>query len=200
MRHPPGIAYGLLVASLQAHATVAAAQDAGANALEEVVVTAQKRAENLQDIPIAVTAFTATDIERQGFTNVAQMAEFTPNVIFDTTTSISGLSSGAAVFIRGIGQIDFGLTTDPGVGTYVDGVYMSRSVGGVLDTLDIERVEILRAPSRQRKSTCIDDRSPSWRNRHAFSSVSAVLNLSNPANGSGQTRYDIITPAPLARL
>ena len=125
MRHPPGIAYGLLVASLQAHATVAAAQDAGATALEEVVVTAQKRAENLQDIPIAVTAFTATDIERQGFTNVAQMAEFTPNVIFDTTTSISGLSSGAAVFIRGIGQIDFGLTTED-----IDLVIMRGMQGG----------------------------------------------------------------------
>jgi iron complex outermembrane receptor protein len=144
MRH--SLAYGLLAASLQVNPTLAAAQDAAAGTLEEVVVTAQKRAENLQDIPIAVTAFTATDIERQGFTNIAQMAEFTPNVIFDTTTSISGLSSGAAVFIRGIGQIDFGLTTDPGVGTYVDGVYMSRSVGGVLDTLDVERVEILRGP------------------------------------------------------
>ena len=119
---------------------------AGGTALEEVIVTAQKRAQNLQDIPIAVTAFSAADIERRNFSNIAQLADFTPNVIFDTTTSISGLSSGAAVFIRGIGQIDFGLTTDPGVGTYVDGVYMSRSVGGVLDTLDIERIEILRGP------------------------------------------------------
>lgn len=115
-------------------------------ALEEIVVTAQKRAQNQQDVPLAMTAFTATDIERQNFTNIAQLAEFTPNVIFDTTTSISGLSSGAAVFIRGIGQIDFALTTDPGVGTYVDGVYASRSVGGVIDTLDVERVEILRGP------------------------------------------------------
>ena len=122
------------------------AQEAATSALEEVIVTAQKRAQNLQDIPIAVTAFSAADIERQNFSNIAQLADFTPNVIFDTTTSISGLSSGAAVFIRGIGQIDFGLTTDPGVGTYVDGVYMSRSVGGVLDTLDIERIEILRGP------------------------------------------------------
>ncbi|MGH8308265.1 MAG: TonB-dependent receptor, partial [Steroidobacteraceae bacterium] len=115
-------------------------------ALEEIVVTAQKRAQNQQDVPLAMTAFTAADIERQNFTNIAQLAEFTPNVIFDTTTSISGLSSGAAVFIRGIGQIDFALTTDPGVGTYVDGVYASRSVGGVIDTLDVERVEILRGP------------------------------------------------------
>src|SRR5687767_1759265 len=96
-------------------------------ALEEVVVTAQKREQNLQEVPLPVTAFTAADIERRNFTNIAQLAQFTPNVIFDTTTSVSGLSSGAAVFIRGIGQLDFALTTDPGVGTYVDGVYASRS-------------------------------------------------------------------------
>lgn len=136
-----------IVATLLATLPIAAgAQEGGGTALEEVIVTAQKRAQNLQDIPIAVTAFSTADIERRNFSNIAQLADFTPNVIFDTTTSISGLSSGAAVFIRGIGQIDFGLTTDPGVGTYVDGVYMSRSVGGVLDTLDIERIEILRGP------------------------------------------------------
>lgn len=115
-------------------------------ALEEVVVTAQKREQNLQEVPLPVTAFTAADIERRNFTNIAQLAEFTPNVIFDTTTSVSGLSSGAAIFIRGIGQLDFALTTDPGVGTYVDGVYASRSVGGVIDTLDVARVEIMRGP------------------------------------------------------
>ena len=135
---------GLLLVILAASSSFA--QQTAPGALEEVIVTAQKRAQNLQDIPIAVTAFTPDDIERQNITNIAQIAEFTPNVVFDTTTSISGLSSGAAVFIRGIGQIDFGLTTDPGVGIYVDGVYISRSVGGVLDTLDIERVEVLRGP------------------------------------------------------
>lgn len=141
----PQLATTLLVTALAAPLP---AQDGApaAAALEEIVVTAQKRAQNLQDVPIAVTAFTSADIQRQNFTNIAQLGEFTPNVIFDTTTSISGLSSGSAVFIRGIGQIDFALTTDPGVGTYVDGVYMSRSVGGVLDTLDVERVEILRGP------------------------------------------------------
>jgi iron complex outermembrane receptor protein len=127
-------------------ATAFAQEEPRADVLAEVVVTAQKREQNLQDVPVAVTAFTAADIERQNFTDIAQLAQFTPNVVFDTTTSISGLSSGAAVFIRGIGQIDFALTTDPGVGTYVDGVYVSRSVGGVLDTLDVERVEILRGP------------------------------------------------------
>ena len=147
MIRPASSSGSRIVAILLATLPIASgAQESGGGALEEVIVTAQKRAQNLQDIPIAVSAFSTADIERRNVSNIAQLADFTPNVIFDTTTSISGLSSGAAVFIRGIGQIDFGLTTDPGVGTYVDGVYMSRSVGGVLDTLDIERIEILRGP------------------------------------------------------
>ncbi|MEM6583135.1 MAG: TonB-dependent receptor [Pseudomonadota bacterium] len=117
-----------------------------ADMLEEVVVTAQKRAESLQDTPVAVTAFTAQTIERYGMDNISQIADFTPNLTFDTTAPISGVSSGAVVFIRGVGQTDFSLTTDPGVGTYVDDVYTSRSIGGVLDVLDVERIEVLRGP------------------------------------------------------
>ncbi|MEM8661223.1 MAG: TonB-dependent receptor plug domain-containing protein, partial [Pseudomonadota bacterium] len=117
-----------------------------ADMLEEVVVTAQKRAESLQDTPVAVTAFTAQTIERYGMDNISQIADFTPNLTFDTTAPISGVSSGAVVFIRGVGQTDFSLTTDPGVGTYIDDVYTSRSVGGVLDVLDVERIEVLRGP------------------------------------------------------
>ena len=112
--------------------------------IEEIVVTAQKREENLQDTPIAITAFTEESLEGRMINDISKLADFTPNVIFDTTTPISGLSNGAAVFIRGVGQLDFGLTTDPGVGTYIDGVYSSRAVGGVLDVVDIERIEILR--------------------------------------------------------
>ncbi len=114
--------------------------------LEEIVVTAQKREEGLQDTPIAVTAFTATAIEDRGIDNISQVAAFTPNVIFDTTAPVSGVSSGAVIFIRGIGITDFALTTDPGIGVYIDGVYSSRSVGGVLDVLDVERIEVLRGP------------------------------------------------------
>ena len=115
-------------------------------ALEEIVVTAQKREESLQDTPVAVSAFTAAAIEAKGIEDISEVASFTPNLVFDTTSPISGLSSGAVVFIRGIGNTDFSLTTDPGVGTYVDGVYMSRSAGGVLDVLDVERIEVLRGP------------------------------------------------------
>ncbi|MFK8018572.1 MAG: TonB-dependent receptor [Pseudomonadales bacterium] len=114
--------------------------------LEEVVVTAQKRAESLQDTPIAITAFTSTALADKGINDISEIERFTPNLVFDTTSPIGGVSSGAAVFIRGIGNTDFSLTTDPGVGTYVDGVYVSRSVGGVLDVLDVERIEVLRGP------------------------------------------------------
>ncbi|EED34911.1 TonB-dependent receptor [Luminiphilus syltensis NOR5-1B] len=114
--------------------------------LEEIVVTAQKRAASLQDTPIAITAFTASALQDKGVNDISEIAYFTPNLVFDTTSPIGGVSSGAAVFIRGVGNTDFSLTTDPGVGTYVDGVYVSRSVGGVLDVLDVERIEVLRGP------------------------------------------------------
>jgi len=116
------------------------------SALEEIVVTAQKRAESLQSTPIAITALTATALADKGISDISEIANFTPGLVFDTTSPIGGVSSGAAVFIRGIGNTDFSLTTDPGVGTYVDGVYVARSVGGVLDVLDVERIEILRGP------------------------------------------------------
>ncbi|MDD9962933.1 MAG: TonB-dependent receptor [Gammaproteobacteria bacterium] len=109
-------------------------------------MTAQRREESLQQTPVAVTAFTTNSIEERGIEDLSEVANFTPNMVFDTTSPISGLSSGAIVFLRGIGNSDFSLTTDPGVGIYVDGVYMSRSVGGVLDVLDIERIEVLRGP------------------------------------------------------
>src|SRR5882757_5683014 len=126
-------------------------QDAGgANepsaALEEITVTAQRRAARLQDTPISITAYTTAAIETLGATNIAQLANFAPNVRFDFTAPVSGASDAAGIFIRGVGQADFALTTEAGVGTYVDGVYMSRSIGGVLDVLDIDRMEILRGP------------------------------------------------------
>ena len=114
--------------------------------LDVIVVTAQKREEGLQDTPIAITAVSGESLTARGAENISNLQAITPNLVFDTTAPVSGVSSGAIVFIRGVGQTDFQLTTDPGVGTYVDGVYISRSVGGVLDVLDLERVEVLRGP------------------------------------------------------
>lgn len=114
--------------------------------LEEIVVTARKREENIQDTPISVTAFSGSGLELRGYTDISQIANATPNLVFDTSPPISGNSSGASVFLRGVGQLDFTINVDPGVGLYVDGAYVSRSIGSVLDLLDVERIEVLRGP------------------------------------------------------
>ena len=114
--------------------------------IEEVIVTARKRAESMQNTPISMSAFTADDIEARGLPNLASLGEITPNLVFDFADANNGSSNTAIIHIRGIGASDFALTVDPGVGLYVDGVYMARSVGAVLDLADFERVEVLRGP------------------------------------------------------
>jgi len=116
------------------------------NTLEEVVVSARKRNENLQTTPIAVTAFSGAQIEARQATNVAEIARVVPNVSFDEGAALAGSSNTVTMFIRGVGQTDFSLTIDPGVGIYVDGVYVSRVIGGLLETADLEQVQVLRGP------------------------------------------------------
>jgi len=114
--------------------------------LEEIIVTARKREEGLQDAPVAVSAFTAQELQYRQISSSDQLGDITPNLVFDSSGPSSGSRSAAQIFIRGIGQTDFTPVTDPGVGLYIDGVYMARSVGNVLDFLDVERIEILRGP------------------------------------------------------
>ncbi len=113
--------------------------------IEEIVVTARKREESLQDTPIAVSAFTGEGLEIRGITDLSSLDNFSPNLVLNRSPSNSGVTN-AAVYIRGIGQNDFVPVIDPGVGIYVDGVYLGRSVGGILDLVDLERVEVLRGP------------------------------------------------------
>ena len=141
---------GLCLSSLVLFPSVvesaAAGQGKGAVAIEEVVVTARRREESLQTVPIAVTAFQGERLKRMDINDISAFSDLAPNVTLKPTASLSGASNAAAFFIRGIGQTDFAVTTDPGVGTYLDGVYIARSIGGVLDTLDVESVEVLRGP------------------------------------------------------
>ncbi len=123
-----------------------ALSSANAAQLEEVVVTARKISESLQDVPIAVSAFNAADLDAKGVNNISQIGNFTPGLEIDSTAAISGSSAATTTFIRGIGVSDFLLTIDPGVGLYVDNVYVARSVGGLVDLLDVERVEVLKGP------------------------------------------------------
>ena len=117
-----------------------------AGALEEVVVTARKREESLQDTPIAISAFSAAALERQQITSTEDLDQVAPNLQFASYGPLTGNNSAAQVYIRGIGQSDGSSGVDPGVGLYIDEVYMGRSVGGVLDFRDISNVQILRGP------------------------------------------------------
>ncbi|MFY8094852.1 MAG: TonB-dependent receptor [Niveispirillum sp.] len=114
--------------------------------LEEIVVTARRRSEALQDTPVAVSAFTAEALEARSVETLDNIARFTPNIRFDGAAALSGGNYNATVFIRGIGQNDFAIFSDPGVGFYVDGVYYARSIGGIMDAVDLASVEVLRGP------------------------------------------------------
>ena len=114
--------------------------------LEEIVVTAQKRSENVQKVPIAITAFTAETIQSKGLNNLHALSNLTPNVNLDGGAPFSGDSSVLSASIRGIGQDDFAFNLDPGVGVYLDGVYLARTIGANQNLLDVDRIEILKGP------------------------------------------------------
>lgn len=135
---------GLL--SIEINAAQAFADDSDKISLEEIIVTARKISESLQEVPVAVTAFTADAMARKGLTNISQIGDYTPGLTLDSTATLTGSSATITAFIRGIGMSDFLLTIDPGVGIYVDGVYVARSVGGIVDLLNLERVEVLKGP------------------------------------------------------
>lgn len=118
----------------------------GASGLDEIIVTARKRSENLQETPIAITAMSGEMLEERQISNVAEAGQFAPNVNIQPVANLSGSSASLTAFIRGVGQTDFQITSDPGIGIYVDGVYMARSVGALLDMADIASIEILRGP------------------------------------------------------
>lgn len=112
----------------------------------EIVVTARKREESLQDTPISITAFSEGALQARGIQSTDGLAQLTPNMTLQNNPSFSGASNSASIYIRGVGQQDFVPTVEPGVGVYVDGVYVARSVGAILDLVDFERVEVLRGP------------------------------------------------------
>ena len=114
--------------------------------MEEIVVTARKREESVQDTPIAVSAFSGDSLDARGITKIDGIATITPNMTFSNINTNGGGGSNASVYIRGVGQTDFIPSADPGVGIYVDGVYLARSIGSVLDLIDVERIEVLRGP------------------------------------------------------
>lgn len=114
--------------------------------LQEIVVTARRREELLQNTPIAISAFSAEQLERQQIFDTADLGHVTPSLQFHGYAPLSGNNSAAQVFIRGIGQTDPSPSVDPGVGLYIDDVYVGRAVGGIMEFRDIDKVQVLRGP------------------------------------------------------
>jgi iron complex outermembrane receptor protein len=131
----------------------AAAVPSGAEAAEvpaeggEMVVTAQRYEQDVQKTPVSVSAFSPRSMDQRGVTNLQDIGKFTPNLQLQATNRPAGGGSAYAAYIRGIGTGDFQFPSDPGVGLYVDDVYIARTIGGLLSIDgDIERIEVIKGP------------------------------------------------------
>ncbi|MEL7311840.1 MAG: TonB-dependent receptor [Pseudomonadota bacterium] len=120
------------------------AQTGGASGVvEEIVVTARRREESLQDVPVAITALSAEDIARTGISDLVAVGQSAPNVTLEVSR---GTNTTLSAFIRGVGQQDPVAGFEAGIGIYVDDVYLNRPQAAVLDIYDVERIEVLRGP------------------------------------------------------
>lgn len=133
----------VLASSIMAMSAVGHSAWAADIALEEIVVTAQKRAESAQDTPISMAAFDTGLLEEKGINNLEDLRANVPNLQITPHPNSAGT---AQVFIRGIGVNDDQVTQDPSVAVYMDGVYLGRTQGLVMDIAELERVEVLRGP------------------------------------------------------
>ena len=127
----------------QAAAANEATEDQATTQDPDIVVTARRRAESLQDVPIAVTAYTGEALERQGAVDITDISDTTPNVTIETSR---GTNTTLTAFIRGVGQQDPVAGFEAGVGLYLDDVFLNRPQAAVLDIYDVERIEVLRGP------------------------------------------------------
>lgn len=139
-----GMAFGVACAApLRAQQTEAPAKPAEAKKLEAVTVTARKREETLQDVPIAVSAFTSAALFKQNVQNLGDLQGKVPSL---QVYAARGSNTTLTAYIRGVGQADPTWGFDPGVGIYLDDVYMARPQGALLDVFDVNRIEVLRGP------------------------------------------------------
>lgn len=147
MLYPASLRKPLIAATVIASSalipTVHAQTDAERLMLEEVVVTARRRAENLQDVPIAVTALSGDELTARGALDITEIAQSVPSVTLEPSRATN---TTLTAFIRGVGQQDPLAGFEPGVALYLDDVYLARPQGALLDIYDVERIEVLRGP------------------------------------------------------
>src|SRR5688572_12396566 len=120
-----------------------AAEAADTEGTNDVVITARRRNEILQDVPVAVTAYSGEALEAQGALDITDIGDTTPNVTLEASRATN---STLTAFIRGVGQQDPVAGFEQGVGIYLDDVYLNRPQAAVLDIYDVERIEVLRGP------------------------------------------------------
>ncbi|MGB3624742.1 MAG: TonB-dependent receptor plug domain-containing protein, partial [Henriciella sp.] len=132
-----------LTSGLAAHAQEATEQDEEARRFTTVTVTAQRREQNLVDVPVSVSAFDGELLADLGVADITEISKISPNVTLEVSR---GTNTTLTAFIRGVGQQDPVAGFESGVGLYVDDVYLNRPQGAVLDVYDVERVEVLRGP------------------------------------------------------
>jgi len=133
-----GITLGAVLA-----APFATAEPASSPLIEEIIVTAQKREERLQDTPVSVTAFTGEAIEKLGFRQSVDITAQTPNFSVGYPNGDTGIP---ALFIRGVGLNDFGVVNQGPIATYTDQTYIASNAAQIFQLLDVDRVEVLRGP------------------------------------------------------
>ena len=134
---------GAAWSALSTGAMAQEAVSADESAVSDVIVTARRRDEQLKDVPVAVSALSAERLEQSGAVDITALQQQTPNA---TVQIARGSNSTLISFIRGVGQQDPLWGFEPGVGLYVDDVYIARPQGAVLDIFDIQRIEVLRGP------------------------------------------------------
>ena len=134
----------LAVATTSLGVTVSPIATAQEMALEEIVVTARKRKEDLQDVGLSVSAMTGTEIERTFARDIRDLAFISPNLIIDDTSQ--GPGGNAAMYIRGIGVADVEKNFEPAVGVTIDGLFIGANSGAILRSIDLASVEVLRGP------------------------------------------------------
>lgn len=147
--HCASAAIALSIATPLAAQTADAAQKSDADSeggIQEITVTARRVEENVQDTPVAVSAFSSDALAQAQISGTDGLAAVTPSLQIQGTAPNSGNPAAAQIYIRGIGQSETAPGVDPGVGIYIDGVYLGSAVGGVMDFRDLANIQVLRGP------------------------------------------------------
>ena len=181
-------------ASLGISVPASAQNDAADRIFEEVVVTARQREEKAQTVPIPITALSSEQLVTRNLMEIRDLEKLSPNTSIDYN-AVNG--NAITVFIRGIGQTNWSGTQDPKIGMYVDGVYLSRPQGALVDFNDVERVEVLRGP----QGTLFGRNTTAGlihiiNNRPSTDGFESDITLG--VGNDGQSNYGLVVNAPLS--